>query len=286
MSVNCFLGLEIKQNADGSIFLHQTTYAKKVLKRFEMENCHGVATPGDPNQSMYSNDESDQSTYPYRELIGSLMYLAIGTRADIAHALGIASRFVEKPSIMHERTAKRILKYSKKTINFGILYLSSEANVLNAYSDADYAGDIDTRRSTSGSAFTYAGGIISWNSSRQKSVSASTTESEYIAASLWVRELVWLKVLFLEILDANLLNVILYMDNQGAIKLIKNPEFHKRTKHIDVAYHIIREKYEQRVFELEYVNTKEMLADVFTKALPSPQFQHLISKLGICAIEL
>lgn len=281
MNIGCFLGLEIEQNKDKSIFVHQTTYAKKVLKRFNMENCNGTSTPSDPNQSMYSFDESDASTFPYRELIGSLMYLAVGTRADIAHAVGIASRFVEKPTVVHERAAKRILKYLNKNLNFGILFLSSETNELLVYSDADYASDMDTRRSTSGSVFIYGGGAISWNSTRQKSVSASTTESEYIAASLCVRELTWLKVLFCEILDANFLKITLFMDNQSAIRLIKNPEFHKRTKHIDIAYHIIREKYEQGLFTLEYINTKEMLADIFTKALPTQAFQYLTSKLGI-----
>lgn len=281
MNIGCFLGLEIQQNADKSIFLHQSSYAEKVLNRFDMQNCNGISTPSDPNQTMYSFDDSDASSYPYRELVGSLMYLAVGTRADIAYAVGIASRFVENPTVAHERAAKRILKYLKKTLTFGILYLSSETNELFVYSDADYAGCLDTRRSTSGSAFIYGSGIISWNSVRQKSVSGSTTESEYVASALCVRELTWLEMLFHQILGSKLLEIKLYMDNQSAIRLIKNPEFHKRTKHIDVAYHTVREKYKRGLFTLEYINTKEMLADIFTKALPAPVFQYLTTKLGI-----
>lgn len=276
MKVDCFLGLEINQNEDGSIFLYQTRYAKKVLKRFDMAECDGVITPSNPNQQMCNFDESDQSSFPYRKLIGSLMYLSIGTRADIAHAVGIASRYVEKPTVVHERAGKRILKYIKKHLNFGILFFSSSTRELSVYTDADYAGDIDTRRSTSGSAFIYSGGIISWSSTRQKSVSASTTESEYIAASLCVRELTWLRALFCEILGEKLPIINLYMDNQSAIRLIKNPEFHKRTKHIDVAYHIIREKYNEELFTLQYISTNEMLADVFTKALTAQVFHYLI----------
>lgn len=295
MDVDCFLGIEILQRKDGSIFIHQSTYANKVLCRFDMENCHGVTTPVDPNQTMYNYEESDTSTYPYRELIGSLMYLAVGTRPDIAYAVGIASRFLEKPSVVHERAAKRILKYLKRTINFGISYLGSKTNELQCYSDADYAGCITTRRSTSGYAFIFGSGVISWGSERQQSVSLSTAESEYMAASQCVKELVWLRKLFYEFLvgkisfengdefifDKKILKIILFMDNNSAIRLIKNPEYHKRTKHIDVRYHFIREKYERDYFVTEYIQTKEMIADVFTKALSAQQFNVLIKKLGV-----
>lgn len=286
MDVGCFLGLEIQQNEDGSVFIHQSMYAAKVLNKFDMQNCDGVSTPSDTNQAMHNFDESEPSSYPYRELIGSLMYLAVGTRPDIAHAVAVASRFLEKPTVVHERAAKRILKYINKTLNFGILYLSSEINELNAYSDADYAGDVDTRRSTSGSAFMFGSGIISWCSERQKSVSLSTTESEYIAASQCVKELIWLINIFNEILVEKSLKFRLFMDNQSAIRLVKNPEFHKRTKHIDVRYHFIREKYEENLFTLEYISTNEMIADVFTKALPAPKFVDLTKKMGMCNINV
>lgn len=281
MDVGCFLGLEIQQNKDGSIFVHQTTYATKVLMRFNMENCNGVSSPSDANQVMYNFDESEPSSYPYRELVGSLMYLAIGTRPDISHAVGMASRFLEKPTIVHERAAKRILKYLNKTLTYGILYFSSKSDEVKAYSDADYAGDLETRRSTSGSAFMFGESVISWCSERQKSVSLSTTESEYMAASQAVKELVWLKYILCEILDEKSLKISLYLDNQSAIRLIKNPEFHKRTKHIDVRYHFIREKYEENLFTLEYISTNEMIADVFTKALPAPKFNDFVKKLGM-----
>lgn len=281
MDVGCFLGLEIQQRGDKSIFVHQATYTNKVLCRFNMENCNSVSTPSDSNQTMEKFDKSDKSNYPYRELIGSLMYLSIGTRPDITHAVGMASRFLERPTIVHEKAAKRILRYLKRTLNVGILYLSSETCKLRAYSDADYAGCLDTRRSTSGYAFILGKGVISWGSERQKSVSLSTTESEYMAASGCVRELVWLRKILYEILDENKFKIVLFMDNQSAIRLIKNPEFHKRTKHIDVRYHFIREKFERDHFTLEHVSTKEMIADVFTKALPAPQFNFLIKKLGV-----
>lgn len=284
MNVGCFLGLEVVQNSDKSIFVHQTTYAWKVLNRFNMQNCDGMATPSDTNQVLCSFGDSDKSAYPYRELIGSLMYLAIGTRPDIAHAVGVASRYLDKPTIVHEKAAKRILKYLKKSLNFGTLYPSSKTCELRAYSDADYAGDMDTRRSTSGFAFIFGGGVISWGSERQKSVSLSTTESEYMAASLCVQELIWLRKMFYEILDQGELKIALHMDNQSAIRLVKNPEFHKRSKHIDIRYHFIRECFEKGLFTLDYISTEEMIADVFTKALPAQVFNDLIKKLGVTSI--
>lgn len=256
-------------------------YAEKVLNRFNFGNCHGIATSSDPNQPLNDFTESEPSSYAYRSLIGSLMYLAIGTRPDIAYAVSVASRFLENPTIVHERAAKRILRYIKKTLNFGILYTQDDANIV-AYSDADFAGDTSTRKSTSGSVLFFGNNIISWSSERQQSVSLSTTESEYIAASQCVKELVWLKRLLCEILDRDDIEAILYMDNQSAKRLVKNPEFHKRSKHIEIRYHFIREKYEAKIFDLKYVATNDMIADVFTKALPATKFNELVRKLNVC----
>lgn len=261
--------------------MHQAAYAKKVLSKFEMGDSSCVLTPADSNQVMYQFEDSELSTYPYRELIGSLMYLAVATRPDIAHAVGVVSRYLEKPTVVHEKAAKRILRYIKGTINFGISFPSSNNRKLTGFSDADYAGDMDTRRSTSGFVFLYGNSIISWNSERQKSVSLSTTESEYIAASNAVRELVWLKVFMNELLPDKLEKVCFFMDNQSAIRLIKNPEFHKRSKHIDVRYHFIREKFEEGYFLLNYIPTQEMIADALTKSLPSQRFKVLRSAMNI-----
>lgn len=255
-------------------------YAERVLKRFNFENCHGISTPSDSNQPLHDFLESEPSNFAYRNLIGSLMYLAIGTRADIAHAVSVASRFLEKPTVVHERAAKRILRYIKKTLNFGIFY-HQDKDEIKAYSDADFAGDTSTRKSTSGSVLFYGNNMVSWSSERQQSVSLSTTESEYIAGSQCVKELVWLKSLICEILNEPSIKTTLFMDNQSAIRLVKNPEFHKRTKHIDVKYHFIREKFEETFFDLIYIQTNDMIADVFTKALPAAKFNELVSKLGI-----
>lgn len=154
----------------------------------------------------------------------------------------------------------------------------------DGYSDADYAGDIETRKSTSGYAFLFGCGIISWNSERQKSVSLSTTESEYIAASNAVKELIWLNRLLVSLKANDYQKANLFLDNQSAIRLVKNPEFHKRTKHIDVRYHFIREKFSEGCFSLMYVPTQEQIADLFTKALPKERFQFLTQMMGVTSI--
>lgn len=203
----CYLGLQIERRSNGAIFLHQENYAKKVLARFSMENCNSVTTPADPNQVL-SSSEIKSTQYPYRQAVGSLMYLAVATRPDISYAVGIVSRFLEHPTEEHANAVKRIMRYIKGHITYGINFESVTNLPLSfcIYSDADYAGDIDSRKSTSGYMFMLSNGIISWASERQKSVALSTTESEYVAASTAIREMVWLQHLLKE-LQPNL-----YMD--------------------------------------------------------------------------
>lgn len=281
MDVNCFLGFEIDQRDDGSIFMHQTAYANRILQKFQMENCVPVCVPSDPNQVLCKFDDSGMSDYPYRHLVGSLMYLAIATRPDISYAIGNVSRYMENPTVAHERALKRILKYIAGTKNHGILFKHNGNHQLHGFSDADYAGDVDSRKSTSGYVFLFNDSTISWRSSLQKCVSISTTESEYVSASEAVKEMVWLKRLYEELAPNQQTETCFYMDNMSAIRLVKNPEFHRRTKHIDVRYHFIREKFNDGLFKLEHVSTDEMIADIFTKALPKIRFEYLRTMMGI-----
>lgn len=282
MNVGCFLGFEIERQSDGSIFMHQMAYANKIIEKFRMNECHPVSVPSDPDQVLCKFDESNASDYPYRQLVGSLLYLAVATRPDIAFAIGSVSRYMESPTVTHERALKRILKYITGTADHGIQFERKGNQRLIGYSDADYAGDVTTRKSTSGFCFLFNGGMISWNSSLQHCVAQSTTESEYVAASEATKELVWLKRLFSELMPKIMDGEIdFFMDNISAIRLVKNPEFHKRTKHIDVRYHFIRQKFEEGAFDLQHVSTKEMIADVFTKALPRERFEFLRALMGL-----
>lgn len=192
----CYLGLQIQRHSNGAIFLYQENYAKKVLARFSMENCNSVTTPADPNQVLETS-EIKSTKFPYREAVGSLMYLAVATRPDISYAVGVVSRFFEHPPEKHASAVKRIMRYIKGTTTYGILFKRVTNLPLSfcIYSDADYAGDINARKSTSGYMFKFmlSNGTISWASERQQSVSLSTTASEYVAASTAIKEMVWLR---------------------------------------------------------------------------------------------
>lgn len=190
---------------------------------------------------------------------------------------------MEHPSKTHVTAIKRILRYLKGTSDYGILLTNTPNNLkFYIYSDSDYAGCIKTRRSTTGFCLMIGTGIVSWCSERQSSVSHSTAESEYIAASQASRELVWLQRLLAE-LDVQLASEkpTLFVDNESAVKLIKNPVLHKRTKHIEVRYHSVRERYEEKAFDVKGISSENQLADIFTKALPKVKFENLRFKLNV-----
>lgn len=281
--LDSYLGLEVSETIDGSIHVNQAGYARRLLERFNMTECNPVATAADPHHSTNSNCEisNDPITFPYREAVGGLMYLATATRPDIAFAVNNASRHLENPKPCDCSAVKRIFKYIKGTIGFGIKFKPTLPISLSIYSDADYGGDLDTRRSTTGFVLMIGGGAISWCSQRQPTVALSTTESEYVAASQTLKELIWVNRLLREIVPS--VNIVphLNIDNQSAIKLIKNPEFHKRTKHIDIKYHFIREQYQKSVFEPIYVQSKDQIADIFTKPLPKESFARFRLMMGV-----
>ncbi|KAK9685566.1 hypothetical protein QE152_g37935 [Popillia japonica] len=204
-----------------------------------MNECKPISVPcaiGVPlhnGQSPQDSDEKNEmSNKPYREAVGSLMFAATVSRPDIMFAVNQVSRFLNNPGIEHWCAVKRILKYLQGTKNIGIRYNGDLQ--LTIYSDADFAGDCDTRRSTTGYVSLLATGPVTWSSHRQKCVTKSTAEAEYIAASDAVAEIVWLRNFLKEIKISVSDSTPLYVDNQSAIKLMKNNEHHKRTKHIDM----------------------------------------------------
>jgi hypothetical protein len=211
-------------------------------------------------------------------MVGSMLYLAISTRPDISYAVGELARFMAAPTSVHWQAAKGLLRYLAGTAAFGLVFGGGEGLV--GYTDADYAGCPDTRRSTGGYLFMMGGAAISWSAKRQPTVSLSTVEAEYVAASQAVREAVWLKLLEEE-LDVHGGAVNIYADNQGAIKLLKNPVISARSKHIEVAYHFARERVQRGDVEFKFVRSEEMLADVLTKALPKPKHLYCVQGIGL-----
>ncbi|KAL0849419.1 hypothetical protein ABMA28_013712 [Loxostege sticticalis] len=276
---NFYLGLEIKQEKN-SIFISQAAYLKRILERFNMLECNPVSTPIEKSVSVEDSDSGKVGSFPYREAVGALMYLMTGTRPDIAYAVGVVSRKLANPSKEDWLKVKRIFRYLKGTMKLGIKYQSGKEGFIEGYSDADHAGDSSTGRSTSGVACLYAGGIVSWLSQRQPSVAISTTEAEIVAASEAAKELIWLQTIFgfLTKLDGI---PTLHVDNEAAIRLAHNPEFHKRTKHIRVRHFFVREMVSEGNLHVLKISSANQLADIMTKAVPKPRLLQMCAKLGL-----
>jgi transposase InsO family protein len=282
----CFVGIEISRDRSlRSIHLSQSHAVRRTLQEFNMSECKERGSPADKHAALSKNpDYEDKVIDPakYREGVGRLMYLATSTRPDLAYAVNQVAQFSNNPGPSHWYALKRIFMYLKNTQHLGITYCKgAQNNVLVAYSDADFAGDVETRRSTSGFVLILNNGAISWFTRRQRCTSLSTTESEYVAASEATREIVWTRRLLQEIGFEQTSPTSLLCDNQGAVKLVKNPELHKRTKHVDVRYHFIREKEDEGEIVTSYVDSENQLADMFTKALDTTRFTKLRHEIGM-----
>lgn len=278
-SASYFLGMEIERKEDGSFHIGQPLYTEKLLEKFNMNKCKTVSTP-----IVKDNDEVESprnSDFPYRQAVGGLMFLMCGTRPDIAYAVSVVSRNLESPTERDVVRVKRIFRYLRGTADHRLIYKTNpgEGNFV-CYSDADHGGDLGTGRSTSGVLCLYSGAPISWMSQRQASVAISTTEAEIVAASEAAREIIWLKQLLTELGQLKDAPVLL-VDNEAAIRLAQNPEFHRRTKHIRIRHFFVRELVTAGVMQVSKVDSEKQLADIFTKPLFSIRFHELCIRMGI-----
>ena len=284
-AATCFLGMDIHRDRDAhTITLAQGRLTTDLLDQHGMTECKPLITPLSTATKLTKDGEPlDTSTSGYSQLIGSLMYLSVCTRPDIAQAVGALARYMTAPTLAHWQAAKGILRYISGTASYGITF-GGNGLTLEAYCDADYAGDIDTRRSTTGYVFTLGGGAISWSSRLQPTVAASTTEAEYMAAAYAIKEALWLRTLLSELgLDTGTITIC--ADSQSAIKLLKNPVFSMRSKHIDVIYHFARERVTRKDVAFKYIPTDKMAADALTKPLPSTKFNFCRTAMGIGGID-
>eukprot|EP00253_Pinus_taeda_P015435 PITA_15435 len=266
-----FLGMEVYQSKD-DIFIFQTKYAQDMLNKFDMLDCHPSPTPSAHGEVLCRDDGAnlvDEKTY--RSIVGSLIFLT-HTRPDITYLVSLVSRYMTNPSEIHMKAAKRILRYVKGILNFGIHYYSSEKFNLVGFSDSNWGGSLDDRKSTSGNCFSFGSGLITWSSKKQSVVALSSTEAEYVAVTSASTQALWLKKILEEIGEKQVQPTVIYCDNVSAIKLAKNPVHHSRTKHFDMKYHFIRDLVQKKDIELKHINTQHQLADIFTKAVAKDQF--------------
>ena len=276
------LGMRIiRDKTNGTLKLKQSEYVKKVLSRFNMNEAKPVSTPLGSHfklskeQSSKTKEERDHmSKVPCASAIGNLMYAMVCIRPDIAHAVGVVSRFMSRPRKQHWEAVKWILRYLKGLLDI-CLYFTGASLKLQGYVDADFAGDIDSRKSTTKFVFTLGGTVISWVSNLQKIVTLSTTEAEYVAASEVGKEIIQLHG-FLEELGKKQEMGILHNDCQSTIFLTKNLAFHLKSKHIQKKYHFICYLIEDKLVILEKICGSKNLADMLTKCVT-------IEKLKLCA---
>lgn len=288
--VHWLLGVEIQRLKDG-FSMSQKSYIESTLKTLNLADCKPLSTPAEPGFQLvrHTPDSSDQlldAAVPYRSAVGSLMYLVTCTRPDIANAVSTVSKFLEQPTTAHWTAVKRIFRYLKGTIDHKLHLSARNATTstcfqLSGFCDADYGGDLDTRRSTTGYCFSLGSGSISWSSKRQPTVALSTTEAEYMAFSDAAREVLWLRQLLADIGYPQSDATMVYSDNQGCIALARNPVFHARVKHIDIRHHFVRERLTDGTLDLQYQPTETMIADILTKPLPRPKFVVHVADLGL-----
>ena len=308
--------------------MDQEDYSKKVLQKFNMENCKKVETPMATGVKFYEAgsktrnveessannnipDASEQSDLqvkevdvPYREAIGSLMYLMTCTRPDLASSLQILSRYMSKPAKEHWEGVKRVLRYLKGTQTHGIMFKKTGNLEITRFCDADWGGCLDTRRSTSGYVFLICGGAVSWSSKRQNSVALSSCESECMAAAHAAKEAVWQRNIVRELISKDSgscdvwqeitdrkcvgsddVAIDIHIDNQSAIELLKNPKFHARSKHIDIQLNFIRDLIDENRLNFIFIATEFQVADILTKSLPKDKFVFCRTNMGIVELQ-
>ncbi|KAL5040636.1 hypothetical protein RTP6_7843 [Batrachochytrium dendrobatidis] len=261
-------------------------YLKNVLKRFYMLDCKPVATPIESGTNLTASLPTEPVTdAPYREAVGALMYAMVATRPDLGAAIGQVSRFMHHPNDTHWTAVKRILRYVKYSLNYS-LTLGGDNTTLVGYCDADWAGDVDSRKSTSGYTCFLGNSCILWRSTKQTSVAISTMEAEYAAAVTATQELLFLRNMLSELGLTQERATILYSDSQSAIANTENQApNHATTKHMDVKLKFLRDQVSQKNILVRYIRTQDQIADIMTKGLPRIAFAQFSDLLGLRAVQ-
>jgi hypothetical protein len=275
-----FLGVTVEPRPSG-LLLHQRQYTLDILERAGMTDCNPCSTPVD-TQAKLSEDAGPPVADPtaYRSLAGALQYLTF-TRPDITYAVQQVCLHMHDPREPHLTALKRLLRYLRGTVDYGLLLHRSSSAELVVYTDADWAGCPDTRRSTSGYAVFLGGNLVSWSSKRQPVVSRSSAEAEYRAVANGVAEASWLRQLLAELHSPLAKSTLVYCDNVSAVYLSTNPVQHQRTKHVEIDLHFVRDRVAIGDVRVLHVPTTSQFADIFTKGLPSAIFSEFRSSLNI-----
>jgi uncharacterized protein YuzE len=283
------VGIEITQTPD-RLCISQTKYIESLLKKEGMDNANAVGMPLDPNVKLERNpvDNEPNRSNTYAKLLGELQYIANGTRPDISYAVNQLATYTANPDLKHYGHLKCILRYLAGTRDLGITYQKPTENdednsLFHGYADAAYANNEDMK-STTGYVFLASGGAVTWKSKKQTVVALSSTEAEYVAFSEAGREATWLRNLYGELGFPQSEATIIKGDNEGSVILTHNPQFHQRSKHIQIRHHWVRDLVSDKILEIEGVRDAEQTADVLTKALAKPKHTRHTKEMGISSV--
>jgi hypothetical protein len=274
-----FLGIEVSGSPKG-IYLSQRKYVLDLLAETGMSGCRPASTPIEQNHKLSSESGETVDKEKYQRLVGRLIYLS-HTRPDIAFAVSVVSQFMNNPKSHHMDAVMRIIRYLKSCPGRGLLYKSHGHLQVECYTDADWAGSVDDRRSTSGYCTFVGGNLATWRSKKQSVVARSSAEAEFRSMAHGICEILWLKIILLELGLFQAKPLMLYCDNKAALDIAHNPVQHSRTKHIEIDRHFIKEKLEQGIICMPYVSSSNQIADILTKGLSEKVFSSLCYKMGL-----
>ncbi|PKU64457.1 Retrovirus-related Pol polyprotein from transposon TNT 1-94 [Dendrobium catenatum] len=267
------LGIQIhRDRSRGILGLSQTDYIDKVLNRFGMKDC----VPGDTPDKI-----------PYASAVGSLMYAQVCTRPDIAYIVGMLGRYLSNPGMDHWKAVKRVMRYLKRTRDFMLTYQRSDHLEIVGYSDSDFAGCLDSRRSTSGYIFMLAGGAISWKSVKQTLIASSTMEAEFIACYEASNQGIWLGnfITGLHIVDGIERPLKINCDNKAAELYSKNNRSSSKSKNIDINFLVVKERVQSSQISIEHITTNFMIANPLTKELSPKVFYEHVARMGVICFD-
>ncbi|XP_027351111.1 uncharacterized protein LOC113862195 [Abrus precatorius] len=278
--LNYFLGIAVTWHK-GGMFLSQRKYAEEIIDRAGMSSCMSSPTLVNTNAKVGTTSSAPyEDPTLYRSLTGALQYLTF-TRQDISYAVQQVCLYMHDPRVDHMQALKRVIQYLQGTLDLGLHLNSSSTSSLVSYTDADWGGCPNTRRSTSGYCVFLGDNLVSWSSKRQSTLSRSSAEAEYRGVANVVSESCWLRNLLLELHCLVTKATIVYCDNISGIYLSGNPMQHRRTKYIEMDIHFVREKVARGQVRVLHVPSRYQIANIFTKGLPQVLFDDFRDSLSV-----
>jgi len=285
------IGIEIHRDRQQKILrLSQRAYIEKVLERFKMSDCKSSMAPISKGERFSKDqcpkkelEQQQMKSITYAYAVGSLMYAQVCTRPDIALAVGMLGRYQSNPGLEHWKAAKRVMRYLQGTKGYNLTFKQANSLEVFGYTDSDFFGCVDSRKSTLGYIFLLAGGAISWKSSKQTIVATSTMEAEFIAFYEATTHALWLRNFIggLKIVDSIARPIKIFCDNSAVVFFSKNNKSGRRSKHIDIKYLSVRDNIKRHEVFIEHISTESMVAEPMTKGLSVKQFKGHVDHMGL-----